>query len=123
MISYTVLRNLIPLALLFIVCDIPWLYYSMKSAQTMIKNIQGGAPMELRWAAMPPVYLALAFLVQQAQSSADAFLIGLCTYAVYDFTNYSILAKYSLSFAVADTVWGGILFSLVRYLGIALGLL
>ena len=88
----------------------------------MIKRIQG-VPLEMRWAAAPPIYLALAFLVQKAASTPEAFAIGLATYAVYDFTNYATLAKYDLSFAVADSVWGGVLFSIVREAGIYLDLL
>lgn len=123
MLSETVLRNLIPLALLFVVCDIPWLYLSSSHAQQMIKTIQGGLPFRMRWEAAPPIYLALAFLVQQARSTADAFLIGLSTYAVYDFTNYATLAKYDLSFAIADSLWGGVLFSIVREVAILLHVL
>ena len=78
--------------------------------------------MALRWEGAPPVYLALAFLVLQAQSTAQAFFIGLCTYAVYDFTNYTTLKNYDLSFAVADSVWGGVLFTLVRSIALRLNM-
>jgi uncharacterized membrane protein len=33
---------------------------------------------------------------------------------VYDFTNYALLKDYDFRFAVADTVWGGVLFSMVH---------
>ena len=49
--------------------------------------------------------------------------MGLCTYAVYDFTNYSTLANYELQFAIADSIWGGVLFSIVREVGLRLNLL
>jgi len=77
----------------------------------------------MRWEGTPPVYLALAFLVQRARSTQEAFFIGLSTYAVYDFTNYSTLTNYDLKFAIADSLWGGVLFSIVRELGIRLTLL
>jgi uncharacterized membrane protein len=120
---FELLINLIPIALLFIVCDLPWLYASSSTVQPMIKKIQGGMPMELRWAPAIPVYLALAYLVQLADSTAQAGLIGLSTYAVYDFTNLSTLRDYTLEFAVADSVWGGILFMIVREVGVRLRLL
>lgn len=112
-----VLRNLVPLAIVFVICDLPWLYLTSSTAQTMIKKIQGGTPMILRFEGAIPVYLALAFLVQRARSTLEAFLIGLCTYAVYDFTNYSTLTNYDLKFAIADSIWGGVLFSIVRQVG------
>jgi len=112
--AVALLRNLIPIAVLFIVCDIPWLYISSTYAQSMLKRIQGGTPFQVRWAGAIPVYLALAYLVQQATSTWHAFLTGLCVYAVYDFTNYATLVNYTLEFAIADSLWGGILFTIVR---------
>jgi uncharacterized membrane protein len=82
----------------------------------MIARIQG-SPLRLRLAAAIPVYVALAFLVQLSKSRLDAFLIGWATYAVYDFTNYSTLANYDLKFAVADSLWGGVLFTIVYEVG------
>ena len=118
-----VVRNLIPLAALFVVCDMPWLWISSTHAQSMIKKIQGGAPMQLRWEGALPIYIALAYLVQQANSATSAFLLGLCVYAVYDFTNYTTLSNYELQFAVADSLWGGILFTIVRSVALYLNLI
>lgn len=117
------IRSIVPLALLFVVCDLPWLYTVGGWSQSMVKKIQAGAPMVLRWEGAPAVYIALAYLLLQAQSTAQAFLIGLSTYAVYDFTNYSTLKDYDLKFAIADTVWGGTLFAIVREVAIRLNLL
>jgi uncharacterized membrane protein len=89
----------------------------------MVKKIQGGAPMTLRWEGAPIVYIALAYLLLQTHSNMQAFLVGLSTYAVYDFTNYATLTNYELKFAIADSIWGGILFSLVRQVAIRLNLL
>jgi uncharacterized membrane protein len=113
----------IPIALLFILCDLPWLYASSSTVQQMIKKIQGGTPLELRWAAAVPVYFALAYLLQRSRSTVEAGLIGLSTYAVYDFTNLATLKNYALEFAVADSLWGGILFMIVREVAVRLGLL
>lgn len=117
------IRTLVPLALLFIVCDLPWLYTVGGWSQSMVKKIQGGAPMVMRWEAAPPVYLALAYLLTQASSTMNAFLIGLSTYAVYDFTNYATLTNYDPRFAIADSLWGGVLFTIVRTVAIKLNIL
>lgn len=117
------LRTLVPLSLLFILCDLPWLYTVASWSQTMVQKIQRGSPMVLRWQAAPVVYVALAYLVLQATSTLNAFLIGLSTYAVYDFTNYATLDKYDGYFAIADTLWGGILFTIVRTLAIYLNIM
>ena len=117
------IRTLLPLALLFIVCDLPWLYTVGSWSESMIKKIQGGSNMVLRWEAAPPVYIALAYLLLQATSNMNAFLIGLSTYAVYDFTIYTTLANYDPKFAIADTLWGGILFVIVRTVAIQLNII
>ena len=119
----TVIRNLLPLALLFVLIDIPWLWFNGTASQEMFKKIQGGLPLRIRWEGVAPVYIALAYIVQQTRSTTEAFLMGLSTYAVYDFTNYSTLTNYRLDFAVADSIWGGVLFTLVRSASIWLNLL
>jgi uncharacterized membrane protein len=116
-------RTLIPLALLFFLIDIPYLYATGAWAQSLFKAVQGGAPFQLRWAAAPIVYLALAYLLSLSTSTAQAAAIGAATYAVYDFTNYATLTKYDINFAVVDTAWGAALFSLVRIVGERLNLL
>jgi uncharacterized membrane protein len=77
----------------------------------MIGKIQGGAPVVMRlWPAIV-VYVALAYLLIQQTSPLGAALNGSAVYAVYDFTNLVLFKDYKLSFAVQDTVWGGILFA------------
>lgn len=60
------------------------------------------------------VYFAMAFLLLQTKTPQQAFYYGLATYAVYDFTNLATLKQYDPKFAVADSIWGGILFAIAR---------
>ena len=39
------------------------------------------------------------------------FLFGLCSFAVFDFTNGALFKEYPLAFMLTDTLWGGVLFS------------
>jgi uncharacterized membrane protein len=39
--------------------------------------------------------------------------MGLCVYAVYDFTNLSTLDGWSWRFALADSLWGGVITAVV----------
>jgi uncharacterized membrane protein len=67
------------------------------------------------------VYMLLAFSVvvfplaklTNTDSLATSFLwgafFGLSIYGVYDFTNYSTLAKWPLLLSIVDACWGGIL--------------
>jgi uncharacterized membrane protein len=91
--------------------DAPWLYYQSNAARPMFEAIQGGRTLQMRLLPAVVVYVALAYLLLQQTSVQGAFLAGAATYAVYDFTNMSLLKDYTLSFALMDTLWGGILFA------------
>ena len=94
--------------------DLPWLLAIGDKAQKIVLRIQG-SELRLRFAPALVVYIALAYLVLQVESPFDAFKIGVATYAVYDFTNMALFKEYPLSFALMDTLWGGILLAAVRY--------
>ena len=106
-------QTLATAAVLLVLVDLPWLFVSAPYVQTMIQKIQG-SPLEMRYFTAIPVYIALAYLINLVEKPMDAFWMGLSTYAVYDFTNLSTLKNYSLNFALMDSLWGGILFAIVR---------
>lgn len=102
-----------PLAsLLYVLVDLPWLWLNAGSVKIMIENIQQQPFVFKVWAAVP-VYVALALIVSRANSRGEAFGLGLSCYAVYDWTNLSTLAQYSWRFALADSLWGGVLTCIV----------
>ena len=104
--------TILVIAVLFIVTDSIWLLTGGKISLAIHEKIQG-SPVVFRYGAAIVVYLAMVYLLSLAVSAAHAFTIGFCTYAVYDFTNYALLKDYDVKFALADTIWGGILFALV----------
>jgi uncharacterized membrane protein len=98
--------------LLIAAIDAPYLFLVSGLFGPLITDIQGGAAMQFRlWAAVP-VYLALGYLLTVAASWQQAALIGAATYAVYDFTNLAAFKKYTLQFAVQDTLWGATLMAI-----------
>ena len=100
------------LPFLILIVDLPWLMLNSKGARTMIEKIQG-SPMVIQIMPSVVVYIALAYLITIPKDVKSAFLLGLCTYAVYDFTNLATLKNYSLQFAIMDSIWGGVLFAIV----------
>ena len=104
--------NFLLIVLLFVAVDSIWLIGGSSLSSKMIQDIQG-SPITFRLVPAVIVYVALAYLVSIPKTSKEAFLLGLSTYAIYDFTNYAILKKYSLEFAFKDTIWGGILMTIV----------
>ncbi len=100
--------------LLLILVDLPWLTLIGETAQKLVMRIQG-SEMQLRYLPALVVYIALAYLVTKTKSPMEAFKVGAATYAVYDFTNLAMFKNYTLSFAIMDSIWGGILLAIVRY--------
>jgi len=45
---------------------------------------------------------------------SKTFLFGACIYAVYEGTNYAIFQNWPLAMVLLDTLWGGVLFVLVK---------
>jgi uncharacterized membrane protein len=107
--------------LVLIAVDAVWLLTVGRYAVGMTERIQG-SPVTYRLIPALVVYVALAYLVYQVNTIQDAALLGAATYAVYDFTSLTILKKYELGIAAADTLWGGALFaitfSILKRLGI-----
>jgi len=99
---------------LLLILDIPWLAFqiSRTSVKSMFSKIQGGRALTFNLWTAPIVYVALAYLLVQQKTTKQAAAAGLATYAVYDFTNMITFKDYDLSFAVQDTLWGGVLFAI-----------
>lgn len=117
--------NKIYLALVSLVCilalDAMYIMFVSKNMfNTMMRAIQGTA--------IQPKYLAIAvtylfiflsyfyFIILKHGSIQDAFVLGVTTYAIYELTNYSLITKWSPQVVLIDTLWGGILFALTRWL-------
>ncbi len=107
------LVQLFTAAILLVIADLPWLMVSAPYVGQMVQRIQG-SPLRLSYLPASVVYLAMAYLLLQTKTPLEAFYMGAATYAVYDFTNLATLKNYDVSFAIADTLWGGILFAIAR---------
>lgn len=106
--------RIVVLAIAGVVIDIPWLLGTSAWSGQIIRTIQGSA-LELNPLPAAIVYLAIAYLATIPKTATDAFTMGLATYAIYDFTNLATLKNYDPRFAVADSIWGGILFTALYY--------
>ena len=99
------------LNVLILMCiDAFWLMAINKEYTAAIAKVQGKAP-RYRLIFAVPVYLALGYLLTLPKTLSQAFLLGLCVYAVYDFTLLALMEDYPLKLALMDTVWGGVLMS------------
>ena len=110
------------LAVSIAILDLPWLWFNSKRVGDIISEIQGGRALNPRLWAGIPVYIALGYMVTQQTSAPRAFLIGLCTYAVYDFTQVVTFDRYPIEFALVDTMWGGLLMALTWWIAHRVGI-
>ena len=104
--------DFITVIVLLVGVDLIWLLTAGRLSLKMLEKIQG-SPVVMRFWAAAVVYVALAYLVLQAKNLWQAIGIGSATYAVYDFTSLATLIDYDWRIAIADTIWGGILFGTV----------
>ena len=62
------------------------------------------------------IFVIYYFIIKDKRSIKDAFLLGICVYGVYEYTNYSLFNNWNFTTTLIDTLWGGILFSLTTYI-------
>jgi len=107
-------------AILFVCIDAIYLNIMKSYFNKQIKQIQG-TPVQLNLVGAFLTYIFLIFglnyfIVSKNKSVSDAFLLGIVIYAVYEFTNLSLLKNWRVLTTILDTTWGGILFALTTFL-------
>lgn len=103
-----------------LVLDFIYLTLSKNFYNDLVRSIQG-QNIVIKPIALVLVYLLLAFaynyfIVEKNGTIKDAFLLGMSIYGTFDLTNYAIFNKWNMKAVIIDTLWGGILFSLTRFL-------
>ena len=116
-------RILLP-TIILLALDFIYLSINRRVFENQIIQIQR-VSMQLNYWSMASCYLLLIaglyyFILRSHRSIAEAFFLGIVIYGVYETTNYATLKKWSLSFAIMDTLWGGILFALTTFFTYAL---
>ena len=100
-------------AAVLVLCDVFWIATGGIWGRSLAERIQGEA-LEIRYLPAVITYLFLAYMLLETRSYKQAFLYGVCIFGVYDFTTLTLMKGYDWKFAIADTLWGGILFVLAR---------
>jgi len=113
-------KNIILLALIFVLVDAGFLYLMRNNFQNMINKIQG-SPLQLELIPTIACYIILVsslyyFIVYKNGSYLDAFLLGFFIYGVYETTNMAIFKDWSPKVGLIDLSWGGFLFLITTYL-------
>ena len=110
----------------FLIFDAVYLYSIKDYYGKQIRSIQG-SEMEVKVIAAAVVYALIGLqwyyfifknITKQNMKEMllKAFLLGVTTYGIFDFTSHALLKNYTLKTALIDTFWGGTLYFLVTLL-------
>ena len=114
------IKNIILLAVIFVLVDAGFLYLMSNNFQTMVKKIQG-TPLKMELLPTIACYIILVsslyyFVINKKGTYLDAFLLGFFIYGVYETTNMAIFKDWSPKVGLIDLTWGGFLFLITSYL-------
>ena len=112
-------KKIIIVSIIFILLDAIYLTLTRSISVPLIEKIQQ-SPIHINIFPLIMVYIfdifvLYYFIIFKKLSLFEAFLLGLCVYGVYEFTNKSIFTKWNYSLVIIDTLWGGILFLLTTF--------
>jgi uncharacterized membrane protein len=103
-------------AIILVILDGVYLRLIQNYFNKQIKSVQG-TDIKINYTAAAITYIFLIFglnyfIIQKHKSVKEAALLGLVIYAVYEFTNLSLLKNWSVLTVLIDTTWGAVLFAL-----------
>ena len=114
------MNKIIVPALIMLFLDFIYLSITSNFYKNLIENIQKE---KFKIKLIPTIfcYIFLVFslyyfILKDKRKVFDAFILGLCIYAVFELTNFAIFNKWNIQAVFLDTIWGGILFTLTTYL-------
>jgi uncharacterized membrane protein len=114
------MNKIIVPALIMLFLDFIYLSITTNFYKNLIENIQKE---KFKIKLIPTIfcYIFLVFslyyfILKDKRKVFDAFILGLCIYAVFELTNFAIFNKWNIQAVFLDTIWGGILFTLTTYL-------
>lgn len=106
--------------ILVLLIDLCYLSIVQSTMLKVIKNIQN-KPLKIKWTYFILCYLIISFtiyyfVIKERKSILYSFILGFCIYGIYETTNMTILTNWKQNVVILDTIWGGVLFSLVNYI-------
>ena len=105
---------------LLLIIDTFWIkFFAGPKYKKSIPEIQG-EPMVIDMKMGVLVYIMMSILlilcINKNFTITELFIVGFSSYFIYDFTNATVFKKWDKLFGLFDSIWGGVLFSLVGYI-------
>ena len=103
-----------------IILDMIYLSLTKNYFSKQIKLVQK-TPLKLNLTATIACYILLSlgiyyFVVFKNLSYKESFFLGFFVYGIYDLTTMAVFKDWKLNTVILDSLWGGTLFVLVKYL-------
>lgn len=115
-----IIKNILISSFLFVIIDYIYLSFIKNQFGKMIFNIQNN-PMIIKYMGAIICYILLVicfnyFILYKNSTLKEAFLLGFIIYGVFDSTNYAILTNWNYKLSIIDSIWGGILFTIITFI-------
>jgi len=115
-----ILIKYLVILILVLLLDSTYLSLIQTTMLKIINNVQN-KPLKINWTYLILCYLLVSFtiyyfVIKERKSILYSFILGFCINGIYETTNMTILDKWNQNIVIIDTIWGGILFSLVNYI-------
>lgn len=112
-----IIKNIVVTTFLFLIIDSIYLSFIKTMADKLVFDIQG-SKLKLNYMGAMFSYICIVsifyyFIIYKKGTLLDSFLLGFLTYGIFEGTSKALFSKWTYDFMLIDTVWGGILFSLV----------
>jgi uncharacterized membrane protein len=109
-----VFQRLFFILLLILLLDFVYISFFRNDFVNLFKNVQK-SPLKINKFGFVITYMLLTFTVYyfgfvKQFTSKDMFILGVCVYGVYEFTNLTTFKNWKMKMTLLDTLWGGILF-------------
>ena len=113
-----VFQRLFFILLLILLLDFVYISFFRNDFVNLFKNVQK-SPLKINKFGFVITYMLLTFTVYyfgfvKQFTSKDMFILGVCVYGVYEFTNLTTFKNWKMKMTLLDTLWGGILFCLTH---------
>jgi len=113
-----VFQRLFFILLLILLLDFVYISFFRNDFVNLFKNVQK-SPLKINKFGFVITYMLLTFTVYyfgfvKQFTSKDMFILGVCVYGVYEFTNLTTFKNWKMKMTLLDTLWGGILFYLTH---------
>ena len=109
-------KEILKISMIVLLLDFCFIFFMRNKFNNQIMLIQK-SPIEIDIYATIICYffiilLLYYFIIKDNRTYKDGFILGLCTYGVYEYTTKALLKDWLYETTLIDTLWGGYLFAL-----------